>query len=311
MSADILRRQNIDATLLKTAVDQFIARDIHLTDDIKPFEELALGLLARLDPATAAEILRPLSAHPDAPSGVLARLYELDAINANHGAAINQLCELAADLSLRIDPPMRRTLLRAARDDRALARILLDRDDLDLDPAPFFLAATRSERLAIVLDACRKALLDDRGGEESAADPAFAAQFEQEAIARNWSAMAELAAMRLYLRPDRALTLITDSSGEALALLMRALGVDPEIGARIFLCADPAIAQNEKRIRKLVALMHATPQCAAIEIIVAIARETETTPTPISTRRPSLRATAPTTYGGVETNIASKLPGAA
>lgn len=89
MSADILRRQNIDATLLKTAVDQFIARDIHLTDEIKPFEELALGLLARLDPATAVEILRPLSAHPDAPSGVLARLYELDAINANHGAAIN------------------------------------------------------------------------------------------------------------------------------------------------------------------------------------------------------------------------------
>ena len=42
MSADILRRQNIDATLLKTAVDQFIARDIHLTDEIKPFEELAL-----------------------------------------------------------------------------------------------------------------------------------------------------------------------------------------------------------------------------------------------------------------------------
>jgi hypothetical protein len=94
---------------------------------------------------------------------------------------------------------------------------------------------------------------------------------------------------------------------------MRALGVDPEIGARIFLCADPAIAQNEKRIRKLVALMHATPQCAAIEIIVAIARETETTPTPtpISTRRPPLRATTPTTHGGVETIIASKLPGAA
>ncbi len=314
MSADVLRRQNIDATLLKTAVDQFIARDVHLNSDIKSFEELALGLLARLDPASAAEILRPLSTHPDAPPGVLARLYELDAVCANHGAPpphrLDQLCELAADLSRRIDPLMRQTLARAARDDRALARILLERDDLDLDPAPYFLAATHSERLTIILDACRKALLSG-GGEESVAEPAFAIQFEQEAIARNWSEMAKLAATQLYLRPDRTQMLITDASGEALALLMRALGIDPEIGARIFLCANLAIAQNEERIAKLVALMHATPQRAAIDIIVAIARETETAPTSTSTRRVSIRAAASTAHGGVEPNIVRKLPGAA
>ncbi len=314
MSVAIRPRANIDAALLKTAVEQFLLRDAHPASDIKPFEELALGLLHRLDPETAAEILRPLCAHPDAPPGILARLYALDSVNVDHDATsahhLNRFCELAADLSLRFDPMMRQTLARAARDDHALARILLDRNDLDLDPTAYFLAATRTERLAIVLDACRKALTDG-GDEESVAKPAFAAQFEQAAIARNWNGMAELAATQLYLRPDRTRMMIVDASGEALALLMRALGVDPVIGARIFFCAEAAISRNEERIKKLVALMRATPQRAAISIVVAIAGETDTAPTPTSNRRASTRAILSSRRSGAETSDARKLPGAA
>lgn len=313
MSVAIRPRANIDAALLKTAVEQFLLRDAHPASDIKPFEELTLGLLHRLDPETAAEILRPLCAHPDAPPGVLVRLYALDSVNVDHDATaahhFDRLCELAADLSLRFDPLMRQTLARAARDDHALARILLDRDDLDLDPTAYFLAATRTERLAIVLDACRKTLADG-GGEESAVEPAFAAHFEQAAIARNWNGMAELAATRLYLRPDRTQMIIVDASGEALALLMRALGVDPEIGARIFFYAEAAIARSEEQIKILVALMRATPQRAAIGIVVAIAGEMDTAPTPASNRRASTRATL-SSKRGAETGVARKLPGAA
>lgn len=314
MSADLRPHHNIDATLLETAVAQFIARDIHPAGDIKVFEELTLGLIERLDPDTAANIIHPLCAHPDTPPRILARLYELNGGAANHDATqtqnLSRLRELAADLSLRPDPLMRQTLARAARDDLALARILLDRDDLDLDPAPYFLAATRLERLAIVLDACRKALTNGGDG-EILADPEFAAQFEQAATARSWIMMAELAAISLQLNPDRAQMLIMDASGEAFALLMRAFGVEPGMSARILLYADPAIAQNEERIKKLIALMRATPQRAAARIIAAIARDAETAPSPTSARRATIRATASPIRNSIETGVARKIPGAA
>ena len=314
MSLDTRRHRNIDAALLKTAIDQFIARDVHPASDIKTFEELALGLLARLDPVTAAEILRPLCAHPDAPPRILARLYELDGGNANlkeiQAQNLNHLRELAADLSVRLDPMTQRILARAARDDFTLARILLDRNDLDLDPTPYFLVATRFERLAIVLDACRKTLIEG-GGEEAPAEPAFAAQFEQAAIARNWNTAAELAATSLQLHPDRTRLLIMDASGEAFALLMRALGVEPGMSARIFHYANLAIAQNEERIKKLVALMRATPQRAATEIISAIARDAATASPPTSTSRTPLRATYTPVRSSAETAVTRKFPGAA
>lgn len=158
MSLDASRRVSTDAVLLKTIIDQFVEREIHPAGDLKAFEELALGLIDRIDPAVATDILQPLHAHPDTPRRVRARLREVGAgvgalakaqgseatgrpppIKDMNALDANRLRELAADLSLDFDLSMRQSLARAARDDLTLARILLDRDDLDLDPAAFFL----------------------------------------------------------------------------------------------------------------------------------------------------------------------------
>ena len=292
MSVGSLRRRNINAALLKTIVEQFIARDIHPAGDLKPFEELVLGLIDRLDPAEAAEILQPLHAHPDTPPRVGDRLKELRAAAKTpltpegpetarkrptfkelNGLNANHLRELASDLSLNFDPAMRQTLACAAREDLTLARILLDRDDLDLDPATFFLAATRLERQAIVLDACRRAIIDGCN-EILPADPNQALRFEEAAAAQNLDRIAELAALTLNLHPAPTRMIVAEASGEALALLMIAMGFDSVFGARILASTPLALAHNDERKRKLMALMRATPQRAAKQIITAVAGQT-------------------------------------
>jgi len=327
MSLGALRRVSIDAALLKTIVEQFIERDIHPASDLKAFEELALGLIAKVDPAVAADILQPLHAHPDTPWRVRARLTEARAdaetpamargsratttpppITDMKALDANRLRELAADLSLDFDPSMRQTLSRAARDDLTLARILLDRDDLDLDPAAFFLAATRLERQAIVLDACRQVLIDGCAAAVPA-DPALALNFEAAAIARNFDRMAELAASTLHLRHSQTRLIVADAAGEALAMLMVALGLAPVVGARIFSNAPVSGSRNSERSQKLVALMRVTPQRAARQIIYAIAGEISSDQS--SPDRVSMREKTATLSDDVASINSRKLPGAA
>lgn len=327
MLVDSPRRRGIDAALLKTLVDQFVERDVHPLCDIRPFEELVLGLIDRVDPAAASDILQPLCAHPDTPAGVLARISQLRGEIMAAGAArrsivtgvpplvenvkaldIDRLRELAADLSVNFDPPMRRTLTIAAREDLTLARILIDRDDSGFDPAAFFLAATRLERLAIILDACRQSIAD--GGDESfIADPALSLQFEMAAAAQNIDRMAEIAATRLHLHHSLARMIVSDATGEALALLMVAMGFDPIIGMRVFTGATSGGSHNFERVKKLVALMRATPRRAAMEIVTAIAGDS--VPLQATSGLASRREKTATSQETLNSFASRKLPGAA
>ncbi len=186
-----------------------------------------------------------------------------------HRSERDILRELAANRSAHLDAAARRALTQAGRDDLVLARMLLDRDDLDLEPGPLFLAATRLERVGIILDACRKAVLADELDQRTV-DPDLAARLEGAAIRRDRDAMAGLVAAALECRRDRAAALLADSNGEALALVLAALGFTPEAATRIFLCADAAIAFDTDRVRALVALVSSTPQRAAGRVVAAI-----------------------------------------
>nr|WP_255679777.1 DUF2336 domain-containing protein [Methylocystis sp. WRRC1] len=179
------------------------------------------------------------------------------------------LRSLAGNLAAHFESAARRVLAQAARDDVRLARLLLDRDDLEIDPEPLFLAATRLERTAIILNACRKVLASGYA-EPRRADPDFVARLEDAALRRDREEMAALVANALDCRKDRALAALTDSLGEALALTLVALGVDTEAATRIFLCADAPIAHDVDRVRALLRLMRSTPQRAAAQIVTAI-----------------------------------------
>lgn len=177
---------------------------------------------------------------------------------------------LAANPAPRLDPAARRSLSHAARDDLALARLLLDRADLDLDPEPLFLAAGRDERAAITLTACRAALEEAAVETIAPQNPALAERLERFAFARDRDAMAAALADALDCRKSRARAIILDEGGEPLALALVALGLEVDAATRIFICCEPAIAHDPERVRALRALMRSTPPRAAARIVAAI-----------------------------------------
>lgn len=186
---------------------------------------------------------------------------------------------LAANRAAHLDTASRRALAQSARDDYALARLLLDRGDLQIDPEPLFLAATRLERVAIILNACRRALTGGRM-ETRRADPEFTDRMTSAADSGNRDAMAGLLADALDCRKDRVRAILLDTHGDALALTLLALGIDINAATRILLCAGPSISHDVDRLRALRALMRSTPQRAAASIIASITgvarTETET-----------------------------------
>ena len=158
----------------------------------------------------------------------------------------------------------------AARDDLTLARMLLDRDDLDLDPEPLFLAANRLERTAIVLNACRQILASGATEAPLRADGALVEKLEAAAQRHDRKAMAALLSEALECRKDRARALVVDHLGEALALALNAIGVPLESAEHIFLCAEPGIAHDVEVVRALLGVMRSTPQRAAARIVGAM-----------------------------------------
>lgn len=260
-----------------------------------PCAELAYALT----PAPSRSDILETARHGAAPlARSLAGRVDLDreTIEAlTHRSEREVLRALAANRLAHLDAAARRALTLAGRDDLILARMLLDRDDLDLDPEPLFLAATRLERMGIILDACRKAV---SGGalEQSAADPDFAARLEGAAVRRDRDAMARLLAGALECRKERAAALLSDANGEALALALTALGYTPDAATRIFLCADPAIAYDPDRVRALAALVRSTPQRAAARVVAAVTGALATeraAPRPVAREEAGWRRAAP------------------
>lgn len=180
------------------------------------------------------------------------------------------LRSLAANDSARFDASARRGLLQAARDDQILARILLDRADRPSEAEPLFLAATRAERSAMIIDACRRALASGTVEAPQRPDPVLVGRLERAAVLRDRDEMAAILAEALDCRKERARALVDDRLGEALALTLVSLGYTPDEATRIFLCADAAISYDVERVRALTALVASTPPRAAAQIVAAI-----------------------------------------
>lgn len=235
------------------------------------------GACARLalqfGPMEAKRDLLAVAVDGDAESAlVIARRADLDrdVIVALAGRRERDvLYALALNRSARFDATARHALTGAARDDLTLARLLLERAEMDVDPEPLYLAATPSERQAIVINACRKVLAAGPM-EKGRVDPDFLKHLEEAAARQDREEMAALFGAALECRKERALALLCDPTGEALALALAALGVDAEAAARILPCGDAAVANDETRQNALLALLRATPQRAAARIVSAV-----------------------------------------
>jgi len=180
------------------------------------------------------------------------------------------LYALAANRRIRLDAGALRTLMHVARDDQQLARLLLNREDLDVDPESLFLAATRDERQQIVSAACRSAFVDRIGDSWSPGDEQLAGRLEALAAREERDAMISLVADALDARKSRVRKIFLDEGGEALALTYVALGIDLTTATRLFLASGKAFALDVDRVRALRALVSSTPRRAATRIVAAI-----------------------------------------
>ncbi|CAN2535205.1 hypothetical+protein [Methylocapsa aurea] len=224
-------------------------------------------------PAIHAGLARALAEHGPAELAVaIARRASLDRKIVGSLASRGEsevLCALAANRRLHIDQAARRSLLQAARDDQRLARILLDRGDLALDPEALFLAADAGERSRILLEAATRALVANGPEHVARPSPALAEEIDACAIARDLEGLAEALAEALDCRKSRARAILMDRGGEALALALVALAVGEDTAIRIFLGAERD-APDVERIRSLVALMRSSPPRAAQRLVAAM-----------------------------------------
>lgn len=230
---------------------------LEFAPDIPPRE-----LLAKCEHG-AVEEAAAISRRPDLDRPAIAALASRKEAEILHA--------LAANRNARLDPATLRNLTQTARDDLRLGRILLDRNEAGLDLEPLFLAATHMERAAIMLEATKSAFVDPAPlSQPRESGAAFAKALEEAARRKDMDAAAQTLADALECRKNRARAILSDDSGEALALALVVLGVDEESAIRVFLRADPRIAHDVERVRSLVGLMRFIPPRAARRIISSI-----------------------------------------
>lgn len=176
---------------------------------------------------------------------------------------------LAANKALRLDPSPRRALALAGRDDPSLARLLLDRDDLDFSGETLFLAATADERARMIVAASARVLAEGAPESGPPEHPA-ATQLAGLAARRDADGLIDLLARSLDCRESRIRAIAADKGGEALALLLLASGAGEETAIRALLCFHPALAGAPERVRSFVALMRSVPRRAARRLIAAM-----------------------------------------
>lgn len=178
---------------------------------------------------------------------------------------------LAANDALELPPDAKDELLARGRDEEAIAAALMSRNDLTLaDQAVLFQWADKTKRRAIVEDAVRLATLAGRLRHHRRAPDELAPAVEAAARAADADRMASVLASAAGAPAGRVRRLLEDRTGECLAILLVAGGIDDETATRVFLFFDPAIGQSSQRVFALVDLSRRVPWAAAERIASAM-----------------------------------------
>jgi len=217
--------------------------------------------------ATTAETGAPEEAEALAKRPDLSR----DAVAALIARGDGQVFQaLVGNRHLRLDAATLRALTQLARDDAELARGLLDRGSPDVDREALFLAATGDERAAIILNACRAAMLSGPY-DAPVRDYSLAERLEAHALAHNYDALIATIAAALDARKiSRVRRMVFDARGEPLALLLVALSFNTERATRVLLVCGLPFSFDVTHVRALRALVASTPPRAATRLVAAM-----------------------------------------
>jgi hypothetical protein len=281
------------AYLLKVIVDQFLSRPCHPLGDIKEFEHLVRGLLESIDSHMADQILQPLILHPDAPESLFEKIFLFDKAelskNEKESRRLTQvdsanmpnrpmsqfndidnniLREYASDLNFHFCPSFVNVFIEAARDDIFLARILLERNDPEIEPKALFLAASRLERLGIIRElSIKKTEQKERRYEVKSR---FVKEVSCLARLHDVDGLAAIFSQSIACRPDRLRAIIVDRSGQSFGVLLIAIGFDDFVALQIILSLHKTSNLNEIEIKRLQIFLITLTIPIAEEILIAM-----------------------------------------
>ena len=281
------------ASLLKVIVDQFLSRPCHPLGDIKEFEHLVRGLLKSIDSHMADQILQPLILHPDAPESLFKKIFLFDKAelskNEKESKKLRQvdsaytpnrpmsqfndigndiLREYASDLNFHFCPSFVNVFIEAARDDIFLARILLERNDPEIEAKALFLAASRLERLGIIRElSIKKTEQKERRCEVKSS---FVKEVSCLARLHDVDGLAAIFSQSIACRPDRLRAIIVDRSGQSFGVLLIAIGFDDFVAFQIILSLHKTSYLNEIEIKRLQFFLITLTLPIAEEILIAM-----------------------------------------
>lgn len=235
--------------LLRVQADLFAAAPVRDARTVAVFETFAQAILPRSDQETLSYVNRRIAHLRETPESVLRLLGTHDTAEAQ-----------GRDLQALVD---------RARNDAALARALLARDDLPAsEAARLYLHADPADRariraaLAAAGDASHARLTrPTRAMVQNLVDAARASDIALfgERLCKALGLGAAVSDWRFGLRSRR----------ELLALALVAIGAPEEVCVRIFLTLDPEIARSVETVFGLVEIVRRTPRSVAVRIIEA------------------------------------------
>ena len=179
---------------------------------------------------------------------------------------IEVLRTLARNMMAPLNPEHFEELVRQARFDRPMARSLSMRARDPLMIVPIFLHATSAQREAIIL-AERRASLGEPAEPVSEVELNIAEDLIDAAEARDLNEASWLIARAVGCTTIVAREIIADASGEAFALVMAQLRINPETGIRVLGMFDAPPLRSQERIKALYNILRDTPRGCADRLL--------------------------------------------
>jgi hypothetical protein len=253
--AGLVRHNGADMKpmLLRVLTDFYIQKPVHTDLEDKHFTELALRLIDEVDADIRAVTADRLKAHGAAPAIVMERLLRTDALKKPESNTVE--VKAAAPLSAPAMKP-RESHATPADADRAAAAHFSD----------MFFAADSDGRKAILQQLESGTALPSTLTRADAA--AAVARLDAAALkGRPFEFVREieqtLGVPRVYSEK-----IVTDSSGEAMLVVAKALDMPSDVLQRILLLVNPAIGMSVRRVFDLSALYEDLAPQSALRLIM-------------------------------------------
>jgi hypothetical protein len=252
--AGLVRHNGADMkpTLLRVLTDFYVQKPTHTPLEDRHFTELALRLIDEVDAQARAAAAERLKAHGAAPAAVLERLAEL----AGPAHPPSSAMSAGAGPTPLPDNAFAPAPANPADADRAAAARFSE----------MFFAADHAGRKAILLQLETGAAISSPLTRADAA--AAVARLDAAALkGRPFEFVREieqtLGIPRVYSEK-----IVTDSSGEPMLIVAKALDMPSDVLQRILLLVNPAIGMSVRRVFDLSAMYEILGQQSALRMIV-------------------------------------------